>query len=962
MSDLENKINETLDLLSSYKDNLKSNIKSLYDEINNIEDVTLEKSKASFDLIKEDVSSLEELIKGVEEKIETQDDRLTHEMKDLKVEYFNSLNLIKNDLMNFMIENLDSLETSLDNYHNTTLEKIESLVLKTKELESSSINTNDSISQVLGKSLDQYSSIIKNYYEHLSADFEGIITKIKELQELYTLLYNDYKIKLIEDNKAYKEELDSNNISQLSYKDILNDENFLYENLEKIENDIKNKYVETQESLYQEFKELSDKEIKKYERILIETLGFKKDFFESKKNTLKLIKKEIKENPLNKKLFIKLENAFNDEELENCITEIFKSYHHDLYLKYLSLEEANEKEYRELLLRYRNQNLFKKLLIKDEKFKGSAIIENIIFFKKYSDLLDLLFEESVDNRLKHTLEFSLKQLELFDTLKRVLITYKYKSSLLLNELNFSLNVAKVNMEREIFNLIKSANENYKLFNIYRNEIYASDLKFQAVLDYEIKLNKVHRSYVIQKAILFLSNSLAHKSRDIDLLPKKFEYEKIINSYNVNKKSLDIIKSSQTALLEQTKAREELFALSSFEFLNAFMKHRITSASELIELAQKELELRIEILTKEKNVSNGFSEYRINFLVGKFLDEIKELNQIKEIRLNAILLKLDAVREKPASFKDRMTEETNEILTDYNDSVNDIIKIIKKDTDINYSRSDIDERIEVYIDNLDIANKIHNHSLLEATKSIKIAESEIDSIVNTLNSKDSFNFNDIYNKYQSDYNNGLERIDNILDKELTPVIDEIRRISSKYNDDDYNISYRRTSLRHQKEINSLHQELTTKIESIDNENKLQFLSMEDVSSNTLNSIDEINNSSIETINYYKQVLDNNNLYSKNEFDDSIIALKQCMDSYTKAIIDDFDEFSSALNEKNDIVYSLSKNAYGPILKAGKDSINSYKFEKNAFIYDYKTRYKTLIKEINNKYDHPSVYVLNGRKDK
>ncbi len=924
--------------------------------------VTLEKSKASFDLIKEDVSSLEELIKGVEEKIETQDDRLTHEMKDLKVEYFNSLNLIKNDLMNFMIENLDSLETSLDNYHNTTLEKIESLVLKTKELESSSINTNDSISQVLGKSLDQYSSIIKNYYEHLSADFEGIITKIKELQELYTLLYNDYKIKLIEDNKAYKEELDSNNISQLSYKDILNDENFLYENLEKIENDIKNKYVETQESLYQEFKELSDKEIKKYERILIETLGFKKDFFESKKNTLKLIKKEIKENPLNKKLFIKLENAFNDEELENCITEIFKSYHHDLYLKYLSLEEANEKEYRELLLRYRNQNLFKKLLIKDEKFKGSAIIENIIFFKKYSDLLDLLFEESVDNRLKHTLEFSLKQLELFDTLKRVLITYKYKSSLLLNELNFSLNVAKVNMEREIFNLIKSANENYKLFNIYRNEIYASDLKFQAVLDYEIKLNKVHRSYVIQKAILFLSNSLAHKSRDIDLLPKKFEYEKIINSYNVNKKSLDIIKSSQTALLEQTKAREELFALSSFEFLNAFMKHRITSASELIELAQKELELRIEILTKEKNVSNGFSEYRINFLVGKFLDEIKELNQIKEIRLNAILLKLDAVREKPASFKDRMTEETNEILTDYNDSVNDIIKIIKKDTDINYSRSDIDERIEVYIDNLDIANKIHNHSLLEATKSIKIAESEIDSIVNTLNSKDSFNFNDIYNKYQSDYNNGLERIDNILDKELTPVIDEIRRISSKYNDDDYNISYRRTSLRHQKEINSLHQELTTKIESIDNENKLQFLSMEDVSSNTLNSIDEINNSSIETINYYKQVLDNNNLYSKNEFDDSIIALKQCMDSYTKAIIDDFDEFSSALNEKNDIVYSLSKNAYGPILKAGKDSINSYKFEKNAFIYDYKTRYKTLIKEINNKYDHPSVYVLNGRKDK
>ncbi len=36
MSDLENKINETLDLLSSYKDNLKSNIKSLYDEINNI--------------------------------------------------------------------------------------------------------------------------------------------------------------------------------------------------------------------------------------------------------------------------------------------------------------------------------------------------------------------------------------------------------------------------------------------------------------------------------------------------------------------------------------------------------------------------------------------------------------------------------------------------------------------------------------------------------------------------------------------------------------------------------------------------------------------------------------------------------------------------------------------------------------------------------------------------------------
>ena len=962
MSELDKKIDETIDLLESYRNKLKSNIQSLYDEINTIEDSTLEKSKASFDSIKNDINSLETLIKEAEIKTETEDQRFAHDVADLKVDYFTSLTSIKNDLMNFMVENLDSLELSLDNYHNTTLGTIDSLILKTNQLEKSSIENFDGISLVLGKSLNEYSRVVIDYYDKLSANFDNIKSKISELLNIYNSSYEDYRARLNKDNQAYLELLSKSNQNNVTPSLILKDNDALFNSLEDIEKTIRDEYQKHQDALYHEFNDKSKKAIKTYERILSQTLGLDVDFFKKKEKTINEIKREILVSPNNKDLFDKLEKVLNDEELEGCITEIFKNYHKDLYEKYIALEENNEKEYSALLLKHNNQKLFKRLLLKDEKLKGSAIIENILFFKDGINNLDLLFKESIESRLNHSLEFVLKEVYLFDTLRRMFITYKYKSSLLLNELNFNLKVIREKIEREILTTIKDQSKEYVLYEIFRNKLYASDLKFQAVLDYEIRLNKIHRSYVIQKSILFLTNTLSLKSRDIDLLPQKFKYDKIISSYNVNKMSLDVIRNSQISLLDQTKTREELYSLSSTEFLHAFLRHKIDSACELIDLAKKELELRIEVLTKEKDLSNDYSEYEINILIGKFLDEIKELQEIKDIKLNAVLLKLDSVKEKSASFTFKMTDETNEILTDYNDSVNDIMVLIKKDSEINYLKDDISNRRDIYVNGLDLANKIHNHSLLEATKSIKIAESQIERLSNVMNRNESFNYAEFYHQYESDYNKNLDRIDNVLDSEISPIIEEIRRISSKYNEDNYRILYRELALKHQREVNALHHELDTKIQSIDNENKLQFRKRDEVFSNTIDSIEAINKHSLEVVEEYKKELDNRNILAKQEYDSSMDKSKDYIDSNTLAIISDFDEFNTILSEKLDLMNELSDLSYKNISKAQKDSKAIYKFERGAFIEDYKDRYKKLMKDIDDKYKNPSVYVLNGKKAK
>lgn len=961
MSDVNKKIDETLDILSSYDSNIRENIDSLQKQITDLEKASLNKSIESFNDIKEDITSLEDSITKNERKVSKEYERKFEQESLLKVHYFTTLTSIKNDVMSFAIENLDSMESAFDSYHNTTLELKKRLENSLNSLENTSIAASEELSNALmNKTLNNYRKSLSDYNNNLSSTFSSIKESIDEIKSLFDSAYSEYREKVNKDKQNFIDLYNTIYDNYPSYREILNNKNVLNDRLKEIEQNIIDNYESKQNELFDEFKNESDKQISHYEKVLSKVLDVDEDFFSNKEKVLNDIKSDIVADPNNKKLIQKLEKAIDTESLEECVTEIYKKLNKDTYEKYLKEEKKNEHDFLIEFEQTKNKRLFTDLLLREDKLKGASLIENSVYLRDISKDIDKVFLDYLNKTIANLEEFAIIEINLLSTLKNVVANYKYNTTLYKNQLDFEYKAIAIELIREMSSLIQDETKEYDIFRANESLAYAADLKYQAILDYEIKLNRVHRSNVIDKSIVKLAYELSKDSKEIDLLPYRFEYEKIIDTYNINKKSLDVIKDSQVKLLEQSKLREELYNISTLSFLKSFMRHRIEGASQLIDLSKKELELRVEVLNKEKELANGYSEYRINTLIGKYLDEISELNQIKEIKLKSILLKIDSLDDGSMEFKDHMTELTNEVLTDYNDSANELINLIKNDNEIADFRDDIEGRNEFILNSTDSARLIHNHMLLEGIRNLKIAEGQIDSLFESLNSIDNFDYSVLYKGYLDDYEKDKFRLDDNLDKNITPLLYEIRRIASKYNFTPFYRAYKSICDKHQNEVNGLYLELMNKKTSIDNENMLQFVTSSDIKENTVSLIDDINKKALEEVNSAKESLDNLNQKAKEILDYNLSDIDNKKSIGIENTKEEFVNFKSLTLEKIKILDSLTKESSDALDRIQKKSRKTYEFEYQSFEDAYKTKINEINKSIKEKYKSPTVYQLKGDK--
>ena len=199
---------------------------------------------------------------------------------------------------------------------------------------------------------------------------------------------------------------------------------------------------------------------------------------------------------------------------------------------------------------------------------------------------------------------------------------------------------------------------------------------------------------------------------------------------------------------------------------------------MIDLAIKEYTLRVDILNDTRNMTKGYLERLVLPVIDTYLNDCKELNRIKNEKLNPIVDKLSKRLSGDATNK-----EVKTILDNYNDAIKALTDLLLNDKSIKYAKFESKNIDEAVINSIENAQIVRDQSLKRALSEIDSANKEFESIVKSIDQKD-IDFDMALEDYKLTYLTNKARLDKKLEYDSKPYLDKINEINTTYNNDDF----------------------------------------------------------------------------------------------------------------------------------------------------------------------------------
>ena len=940
MKDINEEISSIISSLGESTQEINSNVQKLADTVIDLKQTILDETKNSYEEIKDSLENLKRQVRETESVIDNLEKDEYRDRTQLNIGYFTILVNMKNEIMNYNINNLDSIIEGLDRFDNTRSSFYERLSKVFDEtFEGEKINEKDTI-EFIYNSLNKEIEIYTKYGILIRDTLNNVKENILKLSNFFIASYDLYISKINENYKDY-----STNSSLLlkgisSIGDLFNSSNIdkqLLNDLSVRDKMIEDKYQEESEKLFNEFKELSSKQVSHLENILSKELSID-GLFINKEETMSKIKQDLIDSSSKDEIIDKLEKALDTNSLSEVITLAYKKLNNETYEAYKEKESKLEKEYE--LEKAKTRNNHQKTKLVNSVSLEDSIVQNSLFNEETRKKANELFNNSLMERIDITYDYLKGQARIIESIRNILSEFNYSIDLINLSLSKDIETENITLEREIKLIKEVVDYATTSHNYFYSNLYKEELKNIALLDYEIKLSRLHRNYITAKGIMVISSKLFEKSRELDLLKPRYELKKIIDEYDISRLALEKALDAEIKILNKTKARQEATSLTNYQYAMSYLEHRLLTASELIDMAIKEYNLRIDVLKDIKDTYSSFDTYRIDSIIGKYLDRIKEMNEIKELDLNSLLQKIEYFSKDTDEDKLKNIERCNEILSGYKEMNNKIQKLMTSDPEIEYHSENIESFNEVVIDSFDTTKDIRESSLKEAFKSLYAVEDEFNSMITNLDSIKTIDYTTAFNEYKLSYLIEINRLNKKLDEMSDPKVEELNTIARHYQDNIYKKEFQKLNDEHERLTNEYYRELLDRYSQIDLEEDL-FPSiglMKDADFQYL-----IDNTKLSYLNREKEIIE---IYNKN-VQSLETSFKEKINESNATCMNDIESINNALLEhKNNFELEIKeyekkeKLSFKKLEKINKSLKKRYSFEYYAFETDLKNKIKTV----------------------
>jgi len=805
---------DTLLLLSNTSNDIKNNVNELSSSIVNLENEINNLTTNSYKELDERITELKKKVEINGIRIDNIDKEEELEKKKLLTEYYKTIVTYKSNFSNFNISNTDTLLNSVDVYTNESnniLNMIESMLNNRNNY---SANILDKTIDVISKSLTKYSSILKEYEVKLSETFSDInngIIKISNdvLKKFDCFFKNDLIIK-----NSYLERKESilNKIPNL--RDLLTNYNdaykIIYNQYDNLLVDYEKEYIKSLDAIKNEFIKENSTFIKVINDTVIKAYSFD-NITDKKRILLDFLNKEIYDSELENKII----TINNSVELDNVITDIYKFYNKQAFNEYENRIKNLEIE----LINNKTTLDISKLFIKFNKDKTQyPILENELLRNEISKEINNNYKEISLKRLSNIHDLNDYILKELNNLNLIYLTFLRDKDFIINSFKNDLKNIYSVMNKEITLLsIDNLNNDY-CDKLLLKKSLNQFLKVQAQLEYNQKIYKIHHDYISKKSLYKLDYELKKQEKNIELLSPNFKLTKIVTEYETLESQFKLIYDSLTNTLNDSKIRNETLELSTYKYAYSLLNHRLLISKDMLEMAKKEYELRVEILTEIRNTSSSFNNHRYNDIISKYLEQINDLEKLKNIDLNAILSKIeintniDSKNDK--KFDKNVSLELVKTLDEYDKLINGVQNLLKNDKEIKFGELNKTEIDDTIFDGIESAQEIENNSIKVALKSIEKAHEDFHDLIDSLENE-TINYSKAYESYKTAYDYEHLRLESYLEKESEPYLDEIKKINDKY----ANLSLKEfynLDKEHDKETNKLFTELLDRFYEIDKE--------------------------------------------------------------------------------------------------------------------------------------------------
>lgn len=286
MSDIMKEIDDVLNLLKKDGSDIKSNVASLADEIQGLENTIEETTGNAYNEIKTSLAELKKLVSDTEKKI----DNLGNEEEErigLRTDYFSILSNLKNEIMDFDLENADTILTAFDDYDN---EKKNLFKRMGEALKASALTnqlTYNQESDFIMASLVNQKAILTKYQETVAVSLSYIKEKMVDLFNLYLTLYDEYqdKVGVIKNEYEDKCKIILSPMPELReiYAGGESHISLITKGLSGLEDKYTADYLKKQDENFKAFKARANDLVSHLETVLSNSLGATGDLFKNRK-------------------------------------------------------------------------------------------------------------------------------------------------------------------------------------------------------------------------------------------------------------------------------------------------------------------------------------------------------------------------------------------------------------------------------------------------------------------------------------------------------------------------------------------------------------------------------------------------------------------------------------------------------------------------------------------------------
>ncbi len=936
MNNINNELKDVLSTLETFGENIKNNVDTLSKDINALESKIESDSKTSLDEIKSSLSSLKTKIESSVERFTSIEEFRDLEHSKLMIKYYSTIIFLKNDYMNDSLKITDRLNQAFQRYNkerNTFYITINGIM---KDHISSTESLIKKCVSFILKSLDRYKDTLSKYSELFSSSFSEITKELQLVDSIFNkeVTSLNTRLKNIKDKYSLK----------VSSKDLL-DINFTSSNssLKSFEN-ITIEYSKKRDKIINDFKANTAKDIERIEYLLLSVLDKTYSLSLDKDNILDLIKDDEYKD-LSSEL-LKIDKHFSLDEFKDVVNQVFKTKNEKDYLFY-------KDELKNLELSYKKKlELYGYIKAESDEIVDKLNNESIAFYNEYAN--ESILKDDYDEFYRYTkerintlFEYKIKTLSLFKTINEITYNYEYEKSVIESSFMKEIRDSIIDLDYDI-NIIKNeaivkTNER----NTFMVELDSANKKSLYLLDYETEKIHIEKEYRLKKSFLKLAYELFKQEKDIALLDTRVELEKILSEYDAIKSTYEAIYVSQEQLLTKNKERVNMLDISNYDYALSFLKHRTLIAEEMIDLAIKEYTLRVDILNGTRNMAKDYLEKLVLPIIDTYLNDCKELNRIKNEKLEPII---DKLSKRPSG--DATNGEVKKILDNYNEAIKALTDLLLNDKSIKYAKFESRNIDEAVINSIENAQIIRDQSLKRALEEIERANLEFESIIKSIDQKD-IDFDMALEDYKLTYLTNKARLDNKLEKDSVPYLDKINDINNTYNNDDF----------------------IKRIDSIERDYEVRCNKLLDEYKKKTSSLPIIN-----YVNYENELLLMNEK-SKKEHDSSLLnskeqffiekntAYKMYLSNIKKLDIDykkKAKDYESEINRFKLMILDMTND----MILMNKKSLVELKntsYLKNIFVLEgidniekeYKTNIKRINKEISKKYKNITIYDMKKR---